>query len=781
MPSLVRVQAGHPFIGLAARVLLTASLLIAILLITPSAEAEPASAALDAPLALKEAGRYEEAALSLIELIAGMDADSAREARTHLAECYELSGAWEDAAAIWHDLAIGTLDREERTTALFHEATSRQAAGRLEEAAGLYVAFYYLRTDSAALSEALSRAADCYAALGRWEIAAHYYQVALDNTAVSADRLDLAYRLSEALLLSGRGDAALDALVAETGSVAADDMPKYQHQRAKLEMAVGQERAALDRFLSLIQTYPRSAYAHPALVELVNAGEPVDEHLRGLVNYYAGAYEPAVAAFERYLAADPVDRVAGAHYYAGLSYRALGDFDSAISHLDAAIALPEDPDSAQAWSAKAQTLDQMGDDEGAVSIYREFAAGYPTNELAPAALLRAGILLETLGRGDDALQVYSSLRAGYPATDPGREGALRAGLLTARSGDWEAAGSWFQTAVDHCSGCTDADRFGYWLGRALLHQGADEQATLTLETVAGSTTGGYYPYRARVLLSGVDPIGFSTSGNLLLPADDEGRPEAEAWLQTRYDTAWDSVQPPTTLSSDTRWDDLQEYYQLGLRQKAVDTALSISRDHLHDAPLQYRLSLWLRDRSLYRPSIQCAANIIYTTPDAQQEVPAYIWSLVYPTHYSDMVLSEASTQGLDPLLFFALMRQESLFDAVIGSSAGAQGLAQVMPSTGEWIALQLGDADYDHSDLLRPYIAVRYGLFYLRFQVDFLGGNVPAALAAYNAGPGNAQQWMSLSGADIDFFYETIAFAETRRYLGTVLPNYQEYVRLYRG
>ncbi len=769
----------HSQWAVVARIALTAVLLLGALLIAPPAGADPAPAALSAPLALKESGRYEEAAQSLLQIIPNLSGDEARQARVQLAECYELSRSWLEAAGLWHDLAIGTLDRHDRSTALFREAAARYEAGQLQEAAGLYVSFYYLRPGSAARAVALTRAADGFAALDRWPVAAHYYRAALDETAGAADRLALAYKLSEALLLSGQADTALSTLVAETGSVAADDLPRYLYERARLELAVGQERAGLDRLLALVQGYPRSSYAHPALVLLVNAEEPVDEHLRGLVNYHAKAYEPAVAAFERYLAAEPVDRVGSAHYYAALSYRALGDTDTARQHLDAAIALSDDPYTAKAWLAKGETLDRAGEDESAVDVYRGFAAAYPGNELAPTALLHAGILLEALARPNEAMQVYSTLAEGYPDGDPGREGALRAGLSMARIDDWASAGTWFQLAVDHCTACADAARFSYWLGRAYLAQGSSEAATAALESAAGGGT--YYAYRAAVLLSGADPALSASSGNLLLPSVDEGRAEAESWLQARYAPGWDPATAPAALAADGRWRQLPEYFELGLRQKVIDTSLAVSRDHLHDGTVQFWLALWLRDRGLYRPSIQCASNIIYTTPDARTEAPAFIWSLVYPTYYSEAVIAEAANQGLDPLLFFALMRQESLFDAAIGSSAGAQGLAQVMPATGEWIAMQLGDAYYDPTDLHRPYIAVRYGLYYLRVQLDYLGGHVPAALAAYNAGPGNAQVWLAQSGRDSDFFFETVAFSETRRYLSTVLPNYQEYLRLYRG
>jgi len=771
----------HPLPGLAARVALTLGLLIGVLLWAPAAVAEPHSADLSEPLSLKQAGRYEEAAQSFLALLPYLSGADARSARTHLAETYELAGAWPQAAAVWHEMARSTLDRTERSTALFREAAALQASGQPQEAADLYVAFYHLRPESPAVAEALSRAADCFAALGDWAVSAHYYQAALDGTSAGSDRLELAYKLSDAFLMVGDAQSALDTVVSEAASVGTEEQARYQYQRARLEIAAGLDRAGKDRLLSLISTDPRSSYAHPALVMLVEADEPVDEYLRGLVDYYADAFQPAVEAFERYLAADPSDRVASAHYYAGLSYRSLGDTQSALQHFDAGLALRDDPEAPRAWFGKAETEARAGDLEAAVDDYLALAAAHPAHETAPAARLQAGVLLQELDRVDEAIQVFASLSEGYSGTDMGREGALRAGLALFRRGDWAGAQTWFQTASDACSDCADAARYAYWLARALLAQGDSDAATVALNQAASSTAGGYYAYRARELLAGQDPLAGAGDSNLLLPAADDGRAEAEAWLQAHYSSDWDPATAPASLSSDPRLPALEEYYRLGLRQKVSDLALSLSREHLRDGPVQFWLALWLRDRGFYRPSIMCAANLVYVTPNAPQELPAFIWRLAYPTYYSDLVLTEAASRGVDPLLFFALMRQESLFDYSIGSRAGAQGLAQVMPTTGEWIALQLGDSGYSPADLLRPYIAVRYGVYYLKVQVDYLGNHIPAALAAYNAGPGNAEHWLALSGHDSDLFYESVAFTETRKYLATVLPNYLEYVRLYRG
>jgi soluble lytic murein transglycosylase len=106
---------------------------------------------------------------------------------------------------------------------------------------------------------------------------------------------------------------------------------------------------------------------------------------------------------------------------------------------------------------------------------------------------------------------------------------------------------------------------------------------------------------------------------------------------------------------------------------------------------------------------------------------------------------------------------------------GALGLTQVMPATGENIAAQLGVEGHTQGDLLKPEVSARFGAYYLATQIEGFGGNIGAALAAYNAGPGNAARWTETSGNDVDLLVETVDFDETRTYLEHVLANYAFY------
>jgi soluble lytic murein transglycosylase len=154
--------------------------------------------------------------------------------------------------------------------------------------------------------------------------------------------------------------------------------------------------------------------------------------------------------------------------------------------------------------------------------------------------------------------------------------------------------------------------------------------------------------------------------------------------------------------------------------------------------------------------------------------------LAYPTPYENLVLENAGQMGLDALLVFSLMRQESLFESFAASSASAQGLMQVIPPTGTEIAAELDwPPDYETADLYRPYVSVRFGTYYLARQRDRFDDRIDVALAAYNGGPFNAQRWLNGAGDDPDLFFEAITFSETRLYVQRILEHYVVYQALY--
>jgi soluble lytic murein transglycosylase len=145
----------------------------------------------------------------------------------------------------------------------------------------------------------------------------------------------------------------------------------------------------------------------------------------------------------------------------------------------------------------------------------------------------------------------------------------------------------------------------------------------------------------------------------------------------------------------------------------------------------------------------------------------------YPLEYEQVVRSYADERGLDPAVVAAMIYAESRFHPDARSEAGAIGLMQILPETGEFIARSTGGEDFVVADLRNPDLNVRYGTWLLAHLLDRYGGDLRLALAAYHAGAGNVDEWLS-AGSEI-------AFPETRAYVDEVERVRQVYADAYRG
>ncbi|HUO68686.1 MAG TPA: transglycosylase SLT domain-containing protein [Gammaproteobacteria bacterium] len=154
---------------------------------------------------------------------------------------------------------------------------------------------------------------------------------------------------------------------------------------------------------------------------------------------------------------------------------------------------------------------------------------------------------------------------------------------------------------------------------------------------------------------------------------------------------------------------------------------------------------------------------------AAREHVFYDYALLYPQPYDEQVQAAAKLANLDATLIYGVIRQESLFRTDVVSSAGAVGLAQVMPATAREIARAWQRPVPATAELFDPAVNITLGAAHLRDLMNRYGQQTIVALAGYNAGERAVERWLPTEPVDADIWTENIPYNETREYVQRVL------------
>ena len=141
--------------------------------------------------------------------------------------------------------------------------------------------------------------------------------------------------------------------------------------------------------------------------------------------------------------------------------------------------------------------------------------------------------------------------------------------------------------------------------------------------------------------------------------------------------------------------------------------------------------------------------------------------------------AQAQAFDIEEAWLYGITRQESRFISTAKSSAGAQGLMQLMPATARWVAGKIG-MPLNAGRVIEVDTNVTLGARYLKLVYEDLGHPVMAS-AAYNAGPGRARRWRDVKPLEGAIYAESIPFSETRDYVKKVMANTVWYAGLLEG
>ncbi len=152
----------------------------------------------------------------------------------------------------------------------------------------------------------------------------------------------------------------------------------------------------------------------------------------------------------------------------------------------------------------------------------------------------------------------------------------------------------------------------------------------------------------------------------------------------------------------------------------------------------------------------------------------------YPIGYKTTIVKHSETYKVDPYLIASIINVESRYNKDAISPKNARGLMQIGTQTGKWASEVIGIENYTEELLFNPETNIRIGTWYISTLMKEFNGNLDLVLAAYNAGSGNVNKWLSDEEYCIDGLnLSTIPFKETREYLDKVKKSYDIYSTVY--
>jgi peptidoglycan lytic transglycosylase len=146
-----------------------------------------------------------------------------------------------------------------------------------------------------------------------------------------------------------------------------------------------------------------------------------------------------------------------------------------------------------------------------------------------------------------------------------------------------------------------------------------------------------------------------------------------------------------------------------------------------------------------------------------------------PLAYSSIIRQQAAEKHLDPALIAAVIYAETRFRPRT-SPTGAEGLMQIEPATARFLAHRSHGYSFRVADLGTPEVNIAYGTYYLRYLLNAYGGSEVLALAAYNGGETNVDNWLASARVKHrQFTISAIPIAQTRAYVNEVLSKQRAY------
>jgi soluble lytic murein transglycosylase len=458
------------------------------------------------------------------------------------------------------------------------------------------------------------------------------------------------------------------------------------------------------------------------------AAPPV-EYALGYNDYINKRYDSAMNRFEL-ASADAVCGEAARYYLAYSAYRV--NKNAAAFSLWSGIALTG-RDYPQRSVQRLVNLAKRGMAPAVLSTLRKV---YETRDDYPDLACDAMAAVIQIGGADAAQVAQKLLYSKYPASNHAAALRWESGWRAWKKQDYRTAyEQWSSGYSPEIKNSELAARLLYWQAKALYKLKSPVAAGRVRERLATSHPAEYYTFLA-------DPRGGITSADV--PVSGDKTNILEEWGFVTYAR----LESENSISEEPGKPDIPALYRSA------------------------RLAAWEGDFSSAMRSLGILRKLI--TPGEYSS--SSLLRLFFPRAFESMVSAASRQTSIDTAVIWGVMRQESLYEPDVTSSAGAYGLMQLMPATAREEAKKM---KMDPDAYKQPSGNILLGANHLvgllaRFK------DMPRSLAAYNAGGSPVARWSRDPITDMDEWVEDIGYAETRGYVKAVIRNINVYKALYR-
>jgi soluble lytic murein transglycosylase len=403
----------------------------------------------------------------------------------------------------------------------------------------------------------------------------------------------------------------------------------------------------------------------------------------------------------------------------------------------------------------------------AIARFDQVERHFPKNRLADDARLRAAAVVQDGGDASRALSMLASIPDAYPEGDMRGEALFRVALAKLESSDLagarESLDRLLATAPEPV-GTAAGGRAEYFRARVAELAGEVEDAKTRYAALVASQPFSYYMLLAYARLRAEDDgLARSTLEDAIAhepsgPFCTRDHPEFHTLAFDRFlrllevgeidaarHEAFEAGWTAEGAESEVLWTLGFLYDEAG----APDVGHAPARTRLVDYRAHYPTGRW-----------------------------KVAWQVAFPRPWDAIVRRESEASGIPAPLTWAIMREESAFNADAKSPVNALGLMQLMASTARLVAAGTA-VPYDEPSLHRPEVSIALGARLLGQLRASFPIHPALAVAAYNSGATPVRRWLDRGARDIDVFVERIPYDETRAYVKRVLASEAAYAFLY--